>query len=109
MIADFLAQPDERELKQTATVLWLGSPVSYDISESVLSITTKQETIHLECPIAEGQWLSQVLNEMTPTSSKAVSLKIFEDSYQQQHLDDFESLWESELMEEIREVGLLIL
>jgi radical SAM superfamily enzyme YgiQ (UPF0313 family) len=109
LIADFLAQPDERELKQTATVLWLGSPVSYDISESVLSITTKQETIHLECPIGEGQWLSQVLNEMTPTSSKAVSLKIFEDSYQQQHLDDFESLWESELMEEIREVGLLIL
>lgn len=109
LIESFLAQPDERELKQTATVLWLGGPVSYDISESVLSITTKQETIHLECPIAEGQWLSQVLNEMTPTSSKAVSLKIFEDSYQQHHLDDFESLWESELMEEIREIGLLIL
>ncbi|HAP70456.1 MAG TPA: radical SAM protein [Flavobacteriales bacterium] len=109
LIEGFLAQPDERALKQTATVTWLGGPVTYNISESVLSITTKQETIHLECPIAEGQWLSQVLNEVTPTSSQLVSLKMFEDSFQQHHLDDFESLWESELMEELREIGLLVL
>ena len=96
-------------MKKTATVLWLGGPVTYDISESVLSITTKQETIHLECPIAEGEWLSEVLNKLTPTSAEHVSLKGIEDSYSRNKLDDFESLWESELMEELREIGLLIL
>ena len=109
LIEGYLAQSDERELKKTATVLWLGGPVTYDISESVLSITTKQETIHLECPIAEGEWLSEVLNKLTPTSAEHVSLKGIEDSYSRNKLDDFESLWESELMEELREIGLLIL
>ena len=109
LIEGYLAQSNERELKQTATALWLGGPVAYDISESVLSITTKQETIHLECPIAEGQWLSEVLNKLTPTSAEHVSLKGIEDSYSRNKLDDFESLWESELMEDLREIGLLVL
>ena len=109
LIESYLAEPENRELKSTAQFVWLGSPVSYDISESILSLTSKQETIHLECPIAEVQWLSDVLNGLTPTSEQPVSFKMFEDSFHQNHLEDFESLWESELMEEIRDIGLIIL
>jgi len=109
LIEGFLAQLDDRELKQTASVIWLGGPVSFDISESVLTIVTKQETIHLECPIAEGQWLSTVLNEITPTSGKPTSFGEFEKRFSENHLDDYEAFWESELMESLREIGLLTL
>ena len=109
LIEGFLAEPDERALKQTARVIWLGGPVSYDISESVLTIVTKQETIHLECPIAEGQWLSAVLNEITSTSEKPSSFGEFEKRFSENHLDDFEAFWESELLETLREIGLLTL
>ena len=104
LIEGFLAQPDDRELKQTATMVWLGGPVSFDISESVLSITTKQETIYLDCSIAEGQWLSTFLNSI---SKEDFTFKSMMDDYSENHLQDFESLWESELMEVIREIGLL--
>lgn len=109
LIEGFLAQPDERALKQTALVIWLGGPVSYDFAESVLTIVTKQETIHLECPIAEGQWLSEVLNDLTPTSETPMSLRDFEGGFSDNHLDDFEAFWESELLETLREIGLLTL
>ncbi len=109
LIEGYLAQSDERALKPTASVIWLGGPVSFDISECLLTIVTKQETIHLECPIAEGQWLSEVLTKTTPSSIKPASFMEFEKSFSDNHLDDFESFWESELMEELREIGLLTL
>ena len=109
LIEGYLAQPNERELKQTATILWLGGPVSYDISESVLSLDSRRETIHFECPIAEGQWLSGVLNEIVPAKVKPMFLREFEESFSASHLEGFESFWESELMEELREIGLLII
>ena len=104
LIKGFLTQPDDRELKQTATIVWLGGPVIFDMSESVLSITTKQETIYLDCSIAEGQWLSSFLNSM---SKEDFTFKSLMEDYSENHLQDFESFWESELIEVIREIGLL--
>ena len=109
LIEGFLAEPDERALKQTARLIWLGGPVSYDISEGVLTIETRQETIHLECPIAAGQWLLEILNKLTPTSENSMSLRDFEGGFSDNHLDDFEAFWESELLETLQEIGLLTL
>lgn len=106
LIENYLAEPENRELKGTARVVWLGGPVSYDILERVLSVHTKQETIYLECPIAEGQWLSSVLNSM---ADEVFTFKAMMEDYSASHLDDFELFWEEGLMEEIREIGLLVL
>ncbi|MFC2176422.1 B12-binding domain-containing radical SAM protein [Bacteroidota bacterium] len=109
LIETYLAQPDERALKQTATIVWLEGPVLFDISECVLTVTTKQETIYLECSIAEGQWLSEVINQIVADNTPLISFGELEESYAAYHLADFESFWQSELMEELREIGLLVL
>lgn len=109
LIEGYLAQPEERERKQTSTVVWLGGPVSYDVSESVLCISTKQETIHVDCPIAFGHWLSEALNEISPTAEKHFTVRNLEERYSQSHLDEVDGFWDSELMEVLREIGLLVL
>ncbi|MBP9152800.1 MAG: radical SAM protein, partial [Flavobacteriales bacterium] len=105
LIESYLAEPENRELKPTAQVVWLGGPAEYDISECVLTIYGKQETIYLECPISEGQWLSSVLDSM---STEEFTFKTFIEDYKDSHLEDFELFWEEELMVELREIGLLV-
>jgi radical SAM superfamily enzyme YgiQ (UPF0313 family) len=105
LIESYLAEPENRELKQTAQVVWLGGPVEYDMSECTLTIYDKKETIYLECPIAEGQWLESVLQSM---STEEFTFKSFIEDYNDSHLEDFESFWKDELMEELREIGLLV-
>jgi len=105
LIEGYLAEPENRELKPTAQIVWFGGPTEYDMSECVLTVYGKQETIYLECPIAEGQWLSSVLNSM---STEEFNFKAIIDDYNANHLENFESFWEDELMVELREIGLLI-
>ncbi|MCF8277162.1 MAG: radical SAM protein [Flavobacteriales bacterium] len=108
MIEGYLAQPDERILKQTSSVIWLSGPAAYDENEGVLTIDTNRETIQLECDEPEGLWLESVLSELTP-SGEPWSFSRLKEDFEDFGMEDFELFWEDGLMLELREIGLLVL
>ena len=108
LIEGYLAQPDERILKQTSSVIWLAGPAAYDENEGVLTINANRETILLECDEPEGLWLESVLSELTPNGEPWSFSRLKED-FEAFGMEDFELFWEDGLMLELREIGLLVL
>ena len=108
LIANYLKQPRGREIKGSDVMVWIGGPAYFDSTKSMLKITAKQKNIQISCSAAEGTWLEKILNVMTPSTGSYTYQKLQED-YNQHELHDFTLFWYGRIMEELKEVGLLIL
>ncbi len=109
LIASYLALPHGREIQARNFLIWIGGPVSYDSTLSALRISTKQESIQIECPDAEGQWLASVLVSMVPKNTPSMTYQQLHENYNKHNLSDFTLFWYGETMEELKEIGLLVL
>jgi hypothetical protein len=109
LIESYLARPDGRDIKPANMILWIGGPVMYDDHRAVLTVSNKQETIEIRCPVPEGQWLSSVLLSMSPASGKTFSYQLLQEDYEKHHLGDFTLFWFGQVMEDLKEAGLLVL
>ena len=109
LIASFLAQPRGREIKGSDVIVWIGGPVTYDTSLSVLIINAKHETRQISCSPAEGVWLEKILASLTPHSTTSYSYQKLQEDFNQHQLNDFTLFWFGKIMEELKEIGLLIL
>lgn len=107
LISNYLVSSVNPEIKASHMITWIGGSVFYDESEDLLNIQTKQESIGIECPINEGQWLSSILNAMTGESS--FTYQAIQDDYDGHGLKDFTIYWYGEEMEALKEIGLLVL
>ncbi|MFZ1676540.1 MAG: radical SAM protein, partial [Saprospiraceae bacterium] len=109
LIEKYLDQPQRREMKASHMIIWIGGPVSYDTEQSVLNISTMKEAIEIECPLTEGQWLASVLESMTPKHTIPFTYQHLKEDYDRHHLEDFTLFWYGSVMEELKEIGLLVL
>jgi hypothetical protein len=109
LIAKILAKPHGRQIKSSHQIVWIGGPVSFDSTESALVITTKQETAQIDCPEPVGRWLTELLPSIAPESGVSFTYQQVQEDYDGHGLDDFILFWNGGLMEELREVGLLVL
>ncbi|MBK9981067.1 MAG: radical SAM protein [Saprospiraceae bacterium] len=109
LIAKYLARPDGREMKASHMIIWIGGPVRYDSKHKVLKISTKQEEIEIECPTAEGQWLESVLDKMSAKNNSPFTYQQLKEDYDRTDLNDFTLYWYGRVMEELKEIGLLVL
>jgi hypothetical protein len=109
LIKTYLALPRGREMKGSHSIVWIGGPVAYDSSKSLLWISTKQETISIKCQEPEGRWLESVLNDMTPKDTPLLTYHKLQEEYDKQQLPDFTLFWYGAVMEELKEIGLLVL
>jgi radical SAM superfamily enzyme YgiQ (UPF0313 family) len=109
LIANFLAQPRGREIKGSDTIVWIGGTAAFDSSKSILKITTKQKSIQIPCSAVEGIWLEKILALMTPHSSTSMNYQKLHEDFNQNELNDFTLFWYGRIMEELKEIGLLIL
>ena len=108
-ISSFLEKPGRRKIKPGQQVVWIGGPVDYIESNYSLVIHTKQETLHIECPVTEGKWLANILNSMTPQKSTSFTYQSMQESYDQHKPGDFILFWYGDVMEELKQQGLLVL
>ena len=90
-------------------IIWIGGPVHYDVSRTMLTVSNKQETVEIRCPEAEGNWLSATLQSMSPASMMSYTYQQLKEDYEQQQFSDFTLFWYGTIMEELKEAGLLVL
>jgi hypothetical protein len=109
LIAKILAKPHRRQPQSTHQIVWIGGPVSFDTTTSLLHISTRQESFAMACPDLPGRWLAELLPSMVPESGTSFTYHQVREDYDNHGLDDFTLFWNGGLMEELREVGLLVL
>ncbi len=109
LIATFLRRPRGREIKPGHTLVWIGGPVRYDTTTSTLHIATRQQTHHLDCPAAEGHWLCSILPLLMPASGLRYTYEQLQQDYVDHHLPDFTLFWYGRIMEQLKDIGLVML
>lgn len=108
LIQSYLAQQDAREIKSSHALVWIGGPVWFNEEDLVLNIEASKETVRFECEELEGKWLEAVLNVMSPSSNESFSLQTLKAHFEAFGMADFEAFWQDGLLDELRELGLLI-
>lgn len=108
LIEGYLAQQEDREIKQSHALVWIGGPVWFDENDLVLNIEASKETVRFECDELEGKWLEAVLNAMSASIGAAFTLATLKAHFDGFGMQDFEGFWEDGLLDELREIGLLI-
>lgn len=109
LIKKHLNNAPKRNGKPNSTIVWIGGPVSYLPEEKVLVVETKQESLGIDCEHAIGNWLAKELTFLSPNANEFYTIKKLQNSYEKQHLGAFDQFWSSELVEDLREIGLIIL
>jgi hypothetical protein len=105
-------------IKPTAKMIWLGGKPSIEYSIktkkgktmalSTLSFFGKKETRQLQMGKMQGDWLIQMLSKMSPDAP----LQTFQDlksDYEAAQLVDFELFWYHKPMDQLGELGMLVL
>lgn len=109
LIVNYLNNQPIFSVKPSHTVAWLGGFVTYNSKEQTLNITTKKEYFELECSEQEGKWLAKILNNLKPQQGNKLTYKDLQADYEQQGRENFMLFWYSVLMDDLREIGLVVL
>jgi hypothetical protein len=117
-INDSLATETVFNTKPTAKIVWLGNtPLVSEFTKTKkgqtrhllqLAFHTKTDCIELVLEKETGAWFLDTLETLTPTSRKQTSFKQLKTDFET-HFDDFEIFWYSKSVENIKELGLLVL
>jgi len=110
LIYNYLIEPPVVISKPNQKVVWLGGPVRFDESKKRLSIISKQSDHEIKCKdIAVGKWLTEMIIQLTPKPESPVyTFKLLQEEYAAAGLSDFELFWYGRLMDEVKEIGLVV-
>ncbi|MFM1876676.1 MAG: hypothetical protein RL266_2413 [Bacteroidota bacterium] len=109
LIESYLAEQDDREIKSTHALVWIGGPVWFNEEDMVLNIEASKETVRFECEELEGKWLEAILTAMSASRGEQFTLPTLKQHFDAFGMEDFEGLWADGLLEELREIGLLVI
>ena len=110
-IARILAPQEEQMPKPNAKICWLGPiPSKGKVSrgKTVLHMSMGREEVELMVPEKLGHWLVDVLDRISVKPFKTWTFEEFKKAYSQAGLGNFSVFWEGETVEELREIGLLV-
>jgi len=117
-INDSLATETVFNTKPTAKIVWLGNtPLVSEFTKTKrgqtrhllqLAFHTKTDCIELVLEKETGEWFLDTLETLAPTSEKQTSFKQLKTDFET-HFDDFEIFWYSKPVQNIKELGLLVL
>ena len=112
-IENALLEEDDFILKPSAKIVWLGKKptVSYATNKksSIANLTfyDKKETFSIKINQAQGDWLAEILDKITPKNDKIYTLQEVKTHYEAAGLEDFELLWYNKSVNTLRDYGLL--
>ena len=106
--------------KSTSRVLWLGPLPTLTTPKGTDRSTTSHKTIHLVChtkletisiPFSKrhGYWLLDVLKQSCVNEGHSSTLSDWKGEYESSELFNFDQFWESDSMDMLRDVGLLVI
>jgi radical SAM superfamily enzyme YgiQ (UPF0313 family) len=117
-INDSLATETIFNTKPTAKIVWLGNmPLVSEFTKTKkgqtrhllqLAFHTKTDCIELVLEKETGAWFLDALETLSPSSEKQTSFKQLKTNFET-HFDDFEIFWYSKPVQNIKELGLLVL
>jgi len=97
--------------KPNAKICWLG-PVptvgKTSRGKSILQLSMGRDEVELLVPEKLGSWLINTLGHISVGPDKTWIFEEFEKEYAKASLGDFTIFWEGETVEELREMGLLV-
>ncbi len=109
LIYEYLVAPDAPPPKPNHKVAWLGGPVAYDIAGKRLLVTTRQSEHRVKCRPELGVWLEKALQDVRVSAGGApLAFGAFRQNYEAAGLPDFALFWPGRVVEELREVGLVV-
>ena len=116
-IVKALEQGEYHATKPTSKVVWLGNKISTQYftqskkgntrEMATLSFITKKETQQIQIPKAQGDWLANILQQITVHNTKTYTLKELEESYEAAGLEDFELFWDNKPVNTLYRYGVL--
>jgi len=106
-------------LKTSAKMVWLGGkPAVSHFTKSkkgksweMISLTfhDKKESFTIQANVDEGNWLLQILPEISVANSTIKTLGEIKSDFENSGLENFELFWHSKTMQILRDFGLLAL
>jgi len=97
------------QIKPTAKIVWIGNAplVDYPSNDEIqLSFFDKTSSVDIVFEKAEGEWLIETLQTLALSQNPPMTFGELKASFK---FEDFNSFWESEEVEALREIGLLVL
>jgi hypothetical protein len=117
-IFDALQEETNFNTKPTAKIVWLGGKPTLEHfikskkgnSWEMMTLTfhDKKESFSIQTNRAEGEWLVEMLKEISVSNTKTYSFQEVKNDFEQK-LEDFELFWYSKPVNTLREFGLLVL
>ena len=98
--------------KPSAKLLWLGGEavrVATPHDDVSLTWHSKTATLELLLPTELADWLQSTLPDLSPESAQQLTTYGDIQKRWQTQYEDFDTLWQSDEMEELRQFGLLVL
>jgi hypothetical protein len=117
-IFNALQEPEDFKIKPTAKIVWLGGkPFVEKFTKSkkgsswemmTLTFHHKKESFTIQTNKDQGEWLKEILQKISVSSSKVFTLQEIKIDFEKQQ-EDFELFWYSKPVNSLREYGLLVL
>lgn len=110
-VARILAPKPEELPKPNAKICWLGPIPSLEKrtrGKYILQISLGRDEEELIVPEQLGMWLVDILARISLGPTKTWTFAEFQKEFNQSGLEDFRTFWEGEIVDELREMGLLV-
>lgn len=110
-VARILAPKPEELPKPNAKICWLGPIPSLEKrtrGKYILQMSLGRDEEELIVPEQLGMWLVDILARISLGPTKTWTFEEFQKEFNQSGSGDFRNFWEGEIVEELREMGLLV-
>jgi len=117
LIERCLELDEEKEMKPSSKVIWLGNVPSIRFytknkkgktqNMSALLFQTKKETIEINVKEDIGKWIIRTLQEIAVDVRKTSTLETIQKSFTENDLGDFTIFWKSFTIAQLRDNGLI--
>jgi len=108
VINSYIEKTNRREVRDDYKLVWIGGAVQYDIDQEILVIYSKQYNSQISIGLDIGRWLEGQLLKIAQKDSETLSYQKFRQDYLSSGFEEFGIFWFGQEMEQLKEIGLLL-
>ena len=103
--------------KPTGKIVWLGNPPLVETfikskkgnqwTMASLTFQSKKESLNIKVSQQDGEWLAAILQKLSISNIKTLTLQEVKNDYEAAGLEDFELFWDNKPINTMNKMGLL--